>query len=598
MAKDLMVEMGINSKGFDKSLENSTKQINSFQAKMNGLASGFGSFIGVAAKFGGALGVGVTVGEALSKTLNSNQETADRWKNTIEASKSSIDAFFRSLATGDWKAFDDGLGSTFEKFKKLSETLDRLGDKKLSLSFIKEKDLTNIEEFEASAKDTNLTLKERKNAVAGMKAAVDKLSQSTQSTINDTQAAIQQMYKAQYGLSFDEKDITDFLENTNFGGTLRKEVDEYTKTLKELEQNKYRFTQTPYGTQRVENTGVKEQIKAFKEQNVYLEKQRILLNETDEKRQNTVNLLRENLQMEKEIYTLKKRTDEASRNVNSGKVEQPLTVGSRKAIEKELADITKIIENTDAANLPVDLLLKKESLRKQLDEISQNEKITVAMKTFEAKGGGSELIDTPSTIPNVSITHKGFDIDKENENLKSYVDKLNEVKESVVSTEQAMSSLGSGMYDLGGAIGGNAGKWLQWGGQLSGAISTALPQLAALTTAQSKTAITGVASSVAGIPIAGAVMAVGAVASLIAAFSSMPQFANGGVVPGTSFSGDKVVARVNSGEMILNSAQQSRLWNTINGGGVSGGSNEVFLRVRGTDLEGVLRNVSFKNSRR
>ena len=67
-------------------------------------------------------------------------------------------------------------------------------------------------------------------------------------------------------------------------------------------------------------------------------------------------------------------------------------------------------------------------------------------------------------------------------------------------------------------------------------------------------------------------------------------FATGGVVGGTSFSGDKVQARVNSGEMILNSSQQARLFEMANGGASRGG--EVIFRVDGTQLVGVLNNFS------
>jgi len=42
------------------------------------------------------------------------------------------------------------------------------------------------------------------------------------------------------------------------------------------------------------------------------------------------------------------------------------------------------------------------------------------------------------------------------------------------------------------------------------------------------------------------------------------RFAQGGIVPGGAYSGDKVVARVNSGEMILNRDQQSSLFKMIN----------------------------------
>lgn len=52
----------------------------------------------------------------------------------------------------------------------------------------------------------------------------------------------------------------------------------------------------------------------------------------------------------------------------------------------------------------------------------------------------------------------------------------------------------------------------------------------------------------------------------------LPTFANGGIVPGTSKRGDKMLIRANSGEMILNDNQQGKLWKMINQGvgGVGG----------------------------
>jgi len=82
---------------------------------------------------------------------------------------------------------------------------------------------------------------------------------------------------------------------------------------------------------------------------------------------------------------------------------------------------------------------------------------------------------------------------------------------------------------------------------------------------------------------------VGAVVSGIAsakqALSSAPAFATGGIVGGSSFSGDRVIARVNSGEMILNGGQQNRLFNMINGGNASGGGGFVAsTKIQGSDL--------------
>jgi hypothetical protein len=88
----------------------------------------------------------------------------------------------------------------------------------------------------------------------------------------------------------------------------------------------------------------------------------------------------------------------------------------------------------------------------------------------------------------------------------------------------------------------------------------------------SAAAIPGVGHILAPIAAAGA-LAAGA--ANIASIKSQPAFENGGIVGGNSYSGDNVQARVNSGEMILNSTQQSRLFKAADGGGSLGGGVTV-----------------------
>lgn len=52
------------------------------------------------------------------------------------------------------------------------------------------------------------------------------------------------------------------------------------------------------------------------------------------------------------------------------------------------------------------------------------------------------------------------------------------------------------------------------------------------------------------------------------ALMNLPKFATGGIVGGNSCTGDNVLARVNSGGLILNASQQKNLAGALTGGNV------------------------------
>lgn len=71
------------------------------------------------------------------------------------------------------------------------------------------------------------------------------------------------------------------------------------------------------------------------------------------------------------------------------------------------------------------------------------------------------------------------------------------------------------------------------------------------------------------------------------------KFAGGGIIGGNSFAGDTTLIQVNSGEMVLNSSQQARLWNTLNSVGAgSGRQQEIRFTLRGNDIKGALSNTN------
>ena len=115
--------------------------------------------------------------------------------------------------------------------------------------------------------------------------------------------------------------------------------------------------------------------------------------------------------------------------------------------------------------------------------------------------------------------------------------------------------------------------------------------------ANSAEAVGGAVAAGAKIPFPQNIIAMGigaaTAAGLITGMVKMVKanFASGGIVSGSKH-GDKNLAAVNGGEMILNQNQQGRLWNWLNSGSAPQGNNggKVEFVISGSNLRGVLKN--------
>lgn len=171
--------------------------------------------------------------------------------------------------------------------------------------------------------------------------------------------------------------------------------------------------------------------------------------------------------------------------------------------------------------------------------------------------------------------------------LPSLKQPAKDAKEMGTALEHVSSILGS----LGGLIGNASDNMGTWALNSAANIAQMIVQLQALATAQ------GVASAFSA-PWPASLAAVATVLATVSSiFSSLPKFESGGIVGGSSFFGDKLLARVNSGEMILNQKQQKRLYDlteTDNGVSVSLGVS----RIQGSDLYLALSNYMKKTGKK
>lgn len=227
--------------------------------------------------------------------------------------------------------------------------------------------------------------------------------------------------------------------------------------------------------------------------------------------------------------------------------------------------------------------LKEHPLQVQADP-KRLEKLTQKMEDFEKiKGLGNVDLGNFEGVRKVMTDIQGI---------------VDPTAKGFAAAGTACQALGGAMNQLGSdSAAAKAGLVMAAIGQLALSLATAM------TDAAKQSWITWLAFGISG------------TAQLVSMVATISQFATGGIVGGNSKSGDRVLARVNSGEMILNAAQQAQLFAIANGrmqptvntdvltglmaggaGGVKAGS--VVGKIRGRDIVLVAANETRQMRRR
>lgn len=568
---DAIVRLLLNTQGFDGNLKKSKNEISRFSDFLAGAG-------GVVTKFAGGLGVAMTAGEAFNKTLQSSQVLGDMTASTMQAAKESVDQFFYSIGNGEFSSFLSGLDEIIQKAKEAYAAMDQLGNTKISYGYFSSKNEAQIQEAQYVAKNKFAPLEERVKAFGDWRKALEQQKQINETLRSDLMSAITKSVESEIGtgkikVGFEDVEMTLKIDVTD--PAKRGELKErYSNSYNAYQARKEYLTKARKGASdeaRIE--GIDKELAEL--DNIY--KETIIVN-----------------------AMLNKYKDEELSNIAAMASEYQKTSSALNSISREYNETANEFNNANKAIKGFVAVASLEGYKVYTGETGdkkpirgKSESTDFRMASFnaenwaneEAKGLHNALRKKIESGEKIKIVPIEVDLDE--------IDIVDEIQDPLKDAQiKKAEEYTKTIQGIGYAMEGVNSIAQASGNQTVGFITETFSSIAQMIISLNSLAVANGVANAAALPFPANLAAIATVVSTIAGiFSSLPKFADGGIIGGSSFFGDKMIARVNSGEMILNQSQQGRLFQMINSGN-SGGNVKVDgeIKVRGKAMYIAIRN--------
>ena len=580
---DVITRFKVESGEYEAKVNKAKKSLNDFEnsgKKAGGSLEGFANAMGLSTAKLGALGLAVTAGGAAVKvatdTFFASESNIDAWGRTVESVKGAYDVFIQSISNGDWSNFLTRLNEAIQGSRDLYDALDRLGS-------IKANNAAAIALKQRDIQDLRLRKQNGENVDALLETATAELARLQSQEVEAGMAAgVKQMVNALRNSGLDEQISTALAEELLKGG--QDAFDKYAAQYSELKA-KGTETKTRYGVGgmggsysytesdfNIENLSKQEQ-DLYKIAAAITERETTL----QEGIANYATAVTQGSSALREEFRNNRYSQQGGKSGGTGGSTK-VTGLTDAQIAKNVADATEEmqrlidqwIELDDRAGSVNDVLLILNS-ENSLTEFAE-----------EADEGLDNLIARMTETQNAT---------------KRLTAEWNAMQAGF--RNQAIDTTIGTVASLGDAIGGTTGSIIKLiaaqAQQVVQGISTIASMKAqeeaayAEMTAELGAAAASTMKAHSWIPFVGVAMGIGFVASMVAALMSLPKFAGGGLVGGTSYSGDTQLASVNSGELILNKAQQNSLANELQSGNTQ--PLRLSARMSGTDILFAINNA-------
>jgi hypothetical protein len=591
----IKTQLQLDSSEYQKKIKDAKQSMDSFK-KSGELLSG------ALSKFAGVAGVCISSMEAFNRVIDSSQTIGDSYRECIEGIRASIDQMFYSISNGDFTPFLSGMSNVIELAKEAAKAMDQLGNTTMSYGYFSSKYQADFQDAIAQLRDKQASSSDKKSAVKQAQDALSNQRNITSTYYKESWNALLKNVRSVSGLKnlkLSQSDVENafFVDVSKMPEQMRKKYSQEYSKFKAEEQkieNKYIKTySSPQGGSYTRNSDPKAMeneltsvISKYKEAIVV---NTLLVKLKDEDLQKQMQIGQNAYFANREVSSMTKTLNRAMGKgetstpaikkisaKKSSSVDESLTEGSIAFYERQISNLKTDFNNAADERTRSFIQAKIDELQKIIEQLNKS---FLGVNTMESNGasGITGLVPKGAKNPTESLEgagdalrNIGSPFSKEDINTnKSFAGSLNDIA--------------TVMGNLSGNIGEGASNWIKWGANLLTSIAAAIPAIGALTVEQKglanasmESAVAGAASSNSSIPIVGAILAAASVATVIAAIMSAPKFASGGIVPGGMTIGDNVWARLNSGELILNKAQQNNI-----AGQLSSPSSRMEITVKG-----------------
>lgn len=623
---NIITRLIMDSAQYSGGLEKAQKSLDKYVEKnmtLEGVAKNVGSAIG---KIAVGIGAATTAGAAFNKFMESSQAKGDAMAETMEAARATIDQFFYALGAGEFNTFLNGLDEIISKSVAAQRAIDQLGNTRMSHGVRSSMNEAEIQEAQYIAKNKFAPLEERIAAFEKWANALKKQEGINKTLGSDLATALTAQIEKEIGNSNIKVSVEEALEgfdidliNPDEGKRdqtkerIRRLYGQYVSSRESLESE--RRSTSSEGRRRGIDIQIAELEKVYRKEiiaNAMLNKYK------DEELQGIGNLIIEQQRLISSLKSMSREYNETATEFNnsnkgvkgftpveslegykvytgSGTGSAGVGAGNKKELGVEVGYVER--------DLKIKTAIERTSDNKLSDEIFKaiqgDKKLPVLMQPVQEliEGGmneGPEEVEDPAleglrdrigmydTIQQKIASYKDmlkYANEEEAGYIQSQIAMWEEYANKIGSTAKEgddLSAITGAIGQIGGALSSTGNDWLSYIGNSMSAVAQMIQVIQALTSAKSAAAIAEQATLPFPENLAAIASTIAALTSAMSSISSIGNFAEGGIVGGTNYQ-DGITARVSSGEMFINQADQKKLYDSIHSGNLGGGNGRAVV---------------------